>query len=125
MEPGNVNSSANDDRRIEALLRDAVTPLPDDGFSARVMAALPGAEKQPATRRRLAFCLAGAMCGCAFALWRGVSVPELEAAYSRFAPSLMNAASPLADPVLATALMVAALSLLFAFRAELRDRLMS
>ena len=43
MEPTDLNPKSSDDEQIDSWLRasSAVPPLPDDGFSARVLAALP------------------------------------------------------------------------------------
>lgn len=119
MEPADLNPfpNANDDVRLEALLRDAVSALPDDGFSSRVLAALPPEETAAGSWRRTAFCFAGAAAGCGYALWRGVNWPELQAEFGRTTTAL-------ADPLFMGALVVAALSLLFAFRAELREKLL-
>jgi hypothetical protein len=127
MEPEDVNLSpnVNDDAQLEALLRTAAPVLPDDGFPARVLAALPAAEAERIPWRRIAFCLVGAAAGCGFALWRGVSWPGLQSGLEQFAAALVNAGPALADPLLGAALVVTTLSLLFAFRAELREKLMS
>ena len=124
MEPADLNHPANDDARLEAMLRRAAPPLPDDGFSARVLAALPAPEAAAALWRRIAFCLAGAAAGYGFALWRGAAWPDLQLELEQFATALVNATSTLADPLLGAALVVTALSLLFAFQSELRERLL-
>ena len=62
--------------------------------------------------------------GCGFALWRGASWPELQSDGERLAATLFNASSVLANPWFGAALVVTALSLVVAFWAELRDKLM-
>jgi len=126
MESADLNSSANanDDARLEAMLRRASPALPDNGFSARVLAALPP-EAEATPWRRIAFCVAGAAAGCGFALWQGVSWPELQADAAQFSAKLANAGSALDNPMFGAALVVTALSLLVAFRTELREKLRS
>lgn len=53
MESSDLNLHPRDDARLEAWLRTGAgqPPLPDDGFSARVMAALPSAAPAPAPAR--------------------------------------------------------------------------
>ena len=125
MEPADLNSpaNANDDARLEALLRRA-SPLPDDGFSTRVLATLPEAKTENAPWLRIAFCIAGAVAGCGFALWRGGSWLNLKSSAERFAAVFANAAPTLANPWMGVVLVVTVLSLLVVFRAELREKLM-
>jgi hypothetical protein len=125
MEPTDLNSSpdANDEARLTALLRPTSAPLPDDGFSARVVMALPPAGTGPAPWRRIVFCLAGLAAGCGVVLWRGGSWITMQSGADRFVAAFGREATPnLASPWLVSALVVATLSLVFAFRVELRDR---
>jgi hypothetical protein len=49
MEPVNLSPSAPDDERLEAVLRQPTAgPLPDDGFSTQVLAALPPPRREGA-----------------------------------------------------------------------------
>jgi hypothetical protein len=124
-----MNSPAhpNDDARLEAMLRTAAPPLADRGFAARVLAALPPSEAEPTpiSWRRIGFGAAGAVAGCGFMLWRGVSWPDLQSQLGQFEAVLANAGPRLADPMLVTALVVTGASLVFAFRAEVRERWLS
>jgi hypothetical protein len=63
MEPNDLNSTPNDDSRLEMLLGQPAPAIPDHGFSTRVLAALP--PRTPARRPglRLAFCSVGAAIG--------------------------------------------------------------
>jgi len=70
MESSDLNPHPRDDVRLEAWLRTGAgqPPLPDDGFSARVMAALPSAAPAPAParvsqRRIFVLCAVGAAIG--------------------------------------------------------------
>ena len=124
MEPADLNSPANEDPRLEAMLRSAAPNLPDDGFSTRVLAALPQAVEQRVSWRRALFCVVGAGVGVSLALWQGVSWPELQSGIERFATTLANAGPSLANPMFAAALVVTLLSLLVAFQSELREKLL-
>lgn len=76
MEPTDLNSASADDARFDSWLQQNATlaPLPDDGFSARVLHSLPAPvdpamlsearrELQAEARRRGLFCAAGAIAG--------------------------------------------------------------
>ena len=135
MEPANLNSAPREgddgggesDARLAALLRDRSTALADEGFSARVLAALPPPRRTPtpALGRRLAVGWAGAVAGIAFALWRGTSPTDLQTAFDQTGVALLKATAVLADPVFVIAFVATGLSLLFAFKSELRTRLFS
>ena len=127
MEPTDLNSppNAHDDARLEAMLRRVTPALPDDGFSARMLAALPPAVESSGSRYRAAFCVGGALVGLGFALWRGVSLPDLKFGFSQIQALTVNSFSIFADPLFIAALGLTLLSLLVAFQAQLRDRLLS
>jgi len=95
------------------LLRGASSPLADSGFSARVLAALP--MKARADRSRFWWCLAGTLAGVVFALLRGVSLAGLEASALEFGRDLEALRAVAANPSFALALVIAALSLGYAF----------
>ena len=124
MEPADLNSSpdANGDARLEALLRRATTPLDDDGFSARVLAALPAPVKPRVPWQRILFCIAGALAGCGYAVWRGVSGPAFETGIARLGNTLADFGPSMTDPRFVTAMGVTVLSLALAFRTELREK---
>ncbi len=125
MESTDVNSPApfrDDDTRLAELVRQSASALPDDGFSTRVLAALPPPLKTaPASWRRTIACAVGAIAGCAVTVWRGPAWSDAAAWIDRSA----RVSLPLDAPPLSIALTVAAVSLAFAFRAELRERLLS
>src|SRR5471030_1048796 len=127
MEPADLNSpaNANDDARLEALLRRDLPALPDRGFSARVLAALPETEQPRRVWRRLVSCLIGAAAGAGFALWQGVSQPHFQSGAKQLSAALTAAGQALADPRIGAALVVALLSLLVASWNELRERLLA
>ena len=124
MEPIDLNSPAPDTEaiRLAALLRDAAAQLPDDGFSARVLAALPPPAAAPARGRRLAAAL-GATAGCVFVAWRGLAWSDVGAALARLALAVDHVAPALSPPQIFAALWVTAVSLIFAFWSELRRKL--
>ncbi len=125
MEPADVNPGARDDARLEALLRRPAPPLADDGFSARVLAALPpvraaaaGSAKIVRRHERAEWLgvwvgVVVALLGCFF--WP-TSPAESAGAFFR----AVSNATYLADPALALAVLVAAGSILYAFWPRLR-----
>lgn len=92
-----MNDRPPDDARLEAWLRSDSEALPDDGFSARVLAALPPARPSFAWRRTL-LVAAGAALGYALALAAGASVSGLAAAAL---DEMRRASADLADPWIA------------------------
>jgi hypothetical protein len=121
MESNDLKPTPPDDPQLEAWLRTsaAQSPLPDDGFTQRVLAVLP-----PPTRRqsaqRLWFCLGGALAGIVVAAVgafypgnRPVDLPAIE-------DTLMAALTQLSGPGFGLALGITILSLWFAFRDRLR-----
>lgn len=124
MEPTDLNPPPHpNDARIEAWLRQPATSLPDDGFSARVVAALPPPAPARVRRSRTATCAVGAAIGTVIAIagfgssdsWVLNWIPMRTA----FEPLL----APLSDPVVLSALTVAGLSVLYAFRPNVSGRL--
>lgn len=83
MESLKNSSSSRDEARLEAWLREPTPSVPDNGFSARVLAALPPTRaNQPShllvkNLIRLAVCLVGAATGegIAYAVGLSLSVP--------------------------------------------------
>ena len=68
------------DQAIDALLRRSseLRPIPDSGFSARVLAALPAprqAQAESQTKRRAFVCVVGAAVGAAVAISQGSRLP--------------------------------------------------
>jgi hypothetical protein len=126
MEPADLNSppDASDDARLRALLRRQTAPLPDGGFSARVMAALPVASTPSrAYSPRIWIYLAGALAGSGFAFWRAGSWGEIRAETIQAVSRLGAPLATFNDPTFILALAVAAFSLLVAFRTEVRRML--
>ena len=122
MEPTDLKNIPPDDAQLEAWLRSAnpAAPLPDDGFTPRVLAALPPSTAAHGVRRRMLCVTAGAIAGTvvAFSLggddpghWPDV-VQNLNAALqplSGVLPQLLKLPA-------VCALTVAFASVLFAFR---------
>ena len=72
MEPANLTPLPSDRDPLEAWLSAAapVAPLPDEGFAARVLAALPPSQSSFSWRRPLLY-TTGALSGLAVAWWQG------------------------------------------------------
>lgn len=118
MESPDLKSTPPDDAALEAWLRahSALPPLPDAGFSHRVLATLP--RPHPAPRhhaRRSWLCLAAVAAGGALALG-GV----LGSAHAVTDDLFVSLNSPLATPPALIAFAVTACSLWFAFRDRVR-----
>jgi hypothetical protein len=106
MEPEPVDSFA-EDRKLAALLREQMPPLPPRAFAAQVMAALPPSRPAGIHPRRIVLCLLGAAIGLAFAWQRSGW---------EFSPDFVRqAAQALAEPRLLGALVLTLGSLAFAF----------
>jgi hypothetical protein len=129
MEPTDLKSSPDDDR-LDAWLRTsgAAAPLPDDGFTSRVLAALPPpspaltpagllAARRRAAHRRAWFCLIGAALGCAVSFSGGTA--GLVQGVDALLPALAAAGRMLATPSLGLAAAVTAASLLVSYWPEL------
>lgn len=123
MEPANLNSSAPDDTQLEALLRQRAAPLPDDGFSMRVVAALPprnattptSAPAKDPQRTRMFVFFAGGVCGAAVAVL-GLTLKQGSGAdLIETVTALQQNLAVFADTRVALALGVAAVSLLYVF----------
>ena len=114
-----------DDERLDKILRNGMPALPDAGFSNRVLAALPETPARQMPWRRSIFCILGAVSGCGFAFWRGVSGPDLLAGMERIGVALVKLGPSIANPLFGAAVGTTMISLLVVFRAELRGRLLS
>lgn len=123
MEPADLNSQSPDDAQLDAWLRQSsvLPPLPDNGFSAQVIAALP----PRAPRRRslsLSAGIVGAVAGIAFAIWQG-------AFSSGWAPAAeagnvgLDLCRQLSDPTLLLAVFIAAASAICALNLDALRRL--
>lgn len=121
MEPSDLKPNSSDDAAVETWLRthSALPPLPDDGFTPRVLTALPPPASHTLTLRTR-ICLAGALAGAAMAAWAVLSggnpldrLPALDAA-------LIESLSQLGSPGAGLAVATTAASLLFAYWRDLR-----
>lgn len=119
MEPSNLNSSLDDEQRLKTLLAHAASPLPDDGFSARVLSALPAkTSSRPfasSTARSVA-CAVGAFAGVALVWNHGVSPEAIAFASDQLRNSFTGALTGLAVSAISIALFTAGCSLLYAFK---------
>ncbi len=120
----NPPPETNDEAELRALLNRAAPPLLDDGFSQRVIAALPlpGPENDALLWRRFRFCLIGSAIGSACVVWSIISGLDAVGA-SQLGSDLLATATRLTEPRLALALVVAFGSLLYVFGPELKEKL--
>ena len=109
MEPANLNSPDPDDQRLEALLRQQRSaPLADDGFSARVLAALPPRKNPRLVYVRISLLTTAALAGLAVALGSGGDWTDLT---TQFEQLIATVSDQLADPSTILGLMITAASL--------------
>jgi hypothetical protein len=115
---------------LKVWLRQASPVLPDDGFSQRVLAALPSSRASTARApfRALISVFAGG-AGAAFAWWQIVAsraatvLPtRFESAMEEIKNALNQSATPAWDQALTLAVLATAGSLFFAFRPSFRFR---
>ncbi len=113
MEPDHLNPPLPDDSRLEAPLRQPAPAMPDDGFSRRVLAALPG--RKPARRPglRLVFCTAGAVVGLIIAFRDVTASPEGFSGLAELGQTISGLGEIFSTPGVLLALAVTAGSLLF------------
>jgi hypothetical protein len=113
MEPNDLNSPLNDDSRLEMLLRQPAPALPDDGFSTRVLAALPA--RIPARRPglRLVFCSAGAVTGLIIASLVSTTSSGGLAGLNELGRTASRLVETFSNPNVFLALTVTAVSLVF------------
>ena len=112
-----------DDARFDTWLRShaALPPLPDAGFSQRVLTALPAPQRRTGVSPRLLTIGLGAVAGLGFAAIKfgtGTSVD-----FNLPAPEAAAALTQLADPKLHVALGVTVISLAVVFWRDLRRRM--
>lgn len=115
MEPAHLNSPRDEDAALAALLRAQSTDIPDDGFSARVLAALPTPATRPGPRAAarwpwLAY-LGGGAAGVVVALSRAGSWPDFVSGAGQLGHAAAQATAALSEPWLAVALALTVLSL--------------
>ena len=118
MEPSDLKSPPPDDTCLETWLRTeaTLTPLPDDGFSARVVAALPAPAPRP--RQRAWLCVASAAIGFAVAAANGAFLPGSLAALPQWEQTAIQFGALLTDPMLLLALGTSGLSALYALKSD-------
>jgi len=110
MEPANLTPS--EEARLDTLLRQAQPPLPDDGFSRRVLAALPPRLEARSSRRRTIFVAVGALTGYIIAFPHLNPWPSLVVLLNQFDAAIVASFSNLS---LGFSLVVVVLSIFFAF----------
>jgi hypothetical protein len=115
MEPTGLNSSEDPDARLDELLRRPAPLLPDNGFSPRVMAALPAPTGRGRFYLRCLVCAAGAMIGVLFVLACTPSWSDLTSSFEPMDSSIGSLIGILTDPMLALVMVVTTGSLLYAF----------
>lgn len=132
MEPANLtpfDSTGSEDARLESWLRSAPPALPDNGFSARVLAALPPPRRDWSWLRPFT-CAIGLFVGVAFA-WEkidraavfAVSRTYWQDSLAALSRGLETSAWTTMPAALALALVVAAASMIYAFHSDRRSTL--
>ncbi|AOS46452.1 hypothetical protein Verru16b_03558 [Lacunisphaera limnophila] len=123
MEPHDLNSPPSDDAALETWLRTgaALPPLPDAGFSGRVLTALPRTQKSRLSPRLLAIAI-GAAAGAGLAAFKALTSASGDFVPPTIASDLSAAFAQLADPRLHVALGVTVITLVLAFWNDLRRR---
>ena len=127
MEPADLKSPRPEDDRLRMLLSAAQPALPDNGFTQRVLGALPPAPPR-ATHFRTVLCTLAAAAGLALAIARSPSLHTLSIELDRLSESWVNSTLPLvrdSGAALALAFAATALSLLYVFRGSFRPPLRS
>jgi hypothetical protein len=117
MEPTDLSFSDRKADGLETLLREPAPVLSDNGFSARVIAALSSTKPVRRWKARAVFCVMGALAGGLIMGSRFNSAAEAKGDFIRLDVTLDQIASafaPLADPMIVTGLVLAAGSVAFA-----------
>lgn len=121
MEPSNVNDNDSESDALKAMIRAHSAPLPDDGFSQRVLAALPPARSLPRMSRRktsrwtwVAYFGGGAM-GAAFAISRVGNWAQINADVTKVAGAFVPAEQAFIEPWLTLAFALCVFSLAIAW----------
>ncbi len=121
MESTDLKNELPDDAQFDAWYRTHLaTPLlRDDGFSGRVLAALPTSERNSARKRRW-YCIGGGVSGTVIALISLTTSGSLPPDLPAFRPDLADSLAKLTTPAFFLALSTAILSLWVAFRPKFR-----
>lgn len=109
-----MNPTPDPDDELDALLRAAIPPLGDDGFSARVVARLPAARRRDRSRGWLA--AAGAALGVVIAIAGGASGAAVRVGVSDIQRSFAEVCALAVDPWVPFTLVVIAASLIYTLR---------
>lgn len=126
MESPKLTPDLSDDARIEAWLRinSPAEPLADDGFSTRVLAALPPPASE-SQRRRTWLCIVGAVTGAVLTAAQGSRWSDAARQLTGLTTEFRAAFTPVFDPSFAVGIVFAAAALAFVYWRELRARLVS
>jgi hypothetical protein len=121
MEPIDLKPTPPDDAQLEAWLHAsaALPSLPDDGFTSRVLSALPPPARQQNTQREW-FCVGGALIGTVVATFGALSSGNLSADLPALQDTILATVAQLSVPAIGLALGITLGSLWFAFRGRLR-----
>ena len=118
MEPSRLNSPPDDaDDQLTALLRSNTTALSDNGFSTRVLTALPPRRERHwmLTPRFVCTVVIGATSGIGFAWLKGASLTRLADGLSQIGSEISSCGTTLNDPWFILALGLTAVSLLIPY----------
>ena len=116
MEPTNLNSPRDEDTALAALLRASAPAIPDDGFTARVMSALPPAPSPRTTSARWPWLagVAGGLAGAAVVAFQAATWSDFVSGTGALLQSLSIVVTACADPWLVLAATLCAFSLAMA-----------
>lgn len=123
MESSNLNNSLPENDDLDAQLRAhfSAPPLVDNGFSQRVMMALPGTRRNPVQFNRRLVCAVGLAAGIVAALIGLIRAENLETALASLDSTLRLASEQLLTAPVGLAVGLAVLSMAFAFREQWRQ----
>jgi hypothetical protein len=114
MEPTNLTPPSDREDELEALLRRPHAPLPDNGFSARVVMKL----SAPPNWSRLWFAIVGGGAGVIFAMGRGASGEALQKGIDDLKYRFVEVGAIATDPWFWVALGIIAVSMVYTFRSR-------
>lgn len=121
MEPANLNPLPDpDDARLEAMLREPIPLLADDGFSARVLRALPPPTPAPALWPRVPLCAVSAALGILVAFVGAAPWVNLNENWTSVQAAFAPVGAWLSEPAVLAALVVALASVVYALRPSFR-----